>query len=207
MSSKVEATLREAALPTSDAMVAAIYREWDRLAGPGTVFTGAERVAIAAAARSGTASNVVELASVWVSRDAGGMQASHVRDLEARGLSRTHLTEIIAVVSRLSAIDHYCLGIGAPLLDLPTPFRGEPSGNVAPGAKLGAAWIPTVPGPIGAPTILNALPEERHAVFDLHAELYLSEREMVANSFDSLLTRCEMEMIAARTSYLNECFY
>ena len=44
-------------------------------------------------------------------------------------------------------------------------------------------------------------------MFELHGVLYLSLDEMADPTIEKTLTRAQMELIAARTSLLNDCFY
>ncbi len=55
----------------------------------------------------------------------------------------------------------------------------------------------------------RALPREAAAVRALHAGLYLDYDEVLDLKRDPgrTLTRPQMELVAARTSWLNECFY
>ena len=68
--------------------------------------------------------------------------------------------------------------------------------------------MPTVGAP-RADTALSALPEEAASVRDLLTAFYLpmDRVEHVGQPSGRLLSRPQIELIAARTSSLNECFY
>ena len=68
------------------------------------------------------------------------------------------------------------------------------------------AWVPIV-GPAGALTVLSALPSEQAARNDVHGPLYLRPEEMQDFAYQGVLSRAQMELLAARTSYLNDCRY
>jgi len=54
---------------------------------------------------------------------------------------------------------------------------------------------------------LSAVPSEAEAQEDMHGPLYLTYAQMQDLQFVRGLTRPQMELVAARTSALNECFY
>ena len=60
-----------------------------------------------------------------------------------------------------------------------------------------------------APTALSALPRENAAKAALGAAWYITDK--VIHQYDvepgRELTRPQMELVAARTSWLNECFF
>ncbi len=66
--------------------------------------------------------------------------------------------------------------------------------------------MPTV-GAIGPVTALDAVPPEATAQAALHGALYLSYAEMADLAVVRGLTRAQLELVAARVSYLNDCFY
>ncbi len=58
-----------------------------------------------------------------------------------------------------------------------------------------------------APGVLDALPAEGEALRDLHEPMYMEMEQMGDNKYTDELSRAQIEYIAARASYLNECFY
>jgi hypothetical protein len=67
-------------------------------------------------------------------------------------------------------------------------------------------WVPTI-GQTFAPHVVDALPAEGEAVRDIHEPMYMQMSDMGDNAYSDELTRAQIEYLAARTSYLNECFY
>jgi len=210
--SKLDQVLNEAAIAVSDQHRGTILREWDRLAGPGPTLTGEQRVRIAAAARRACklgapppeANPLIE-AVAWIRCDPGGITDPFVDELSRRGLDRLMLAEVIGVVSRLAAIDSFSTGVGAEHIPLPTPFSGEPTSRIHRKAAMHVSWVPTIRKQVGPLGALRALPTEQDAIIDIHDNLYLSRHQMRTNTFDHVLTRPQLELVAGRCGFLNEC--
>lgn len=212
----VSAALATGALPTTSKVAGAIARALRHIACSGATMTAAERIAIVHVARSHddaptgrwTLTPAEITAARWVAHDAGGINPDLVADLTDAGLDPLRFVEIVGVVSLLAAIDRYTMGIGAAQLQLPAAVAGYPTGNVAANAAVNNGWLPT-DGPASAPTALGAIPSEAEAAMDLHTGLYLSPEQVGGRGepITGPMIRSEMEFIAARTSYLNECFY
>ncbi len=193
-----------------------VDREWERLASPGTWWTGGERVAIAHDARlaaegraaTGVLPAPLEEATRRIAVHAASIRGTDVARWELEGLDPFSFIELTGIVSRLAAIDVTSFGLGRELRELPEPeLFGDPSRTKPEGAVITTGWAPTI-GPAGAPSALTAVPPEAEAMFDLHGVLYATIDEM----FDLQLvrdglTRPQIELVAARTSSLNECFY
>ncbi|MEM7284836.1 MAG: hypothetical protein AAF480_00660 [Actinomycetota bacterium] len=202
-------------LPLGHDYIEGLNAEWRTLAAPGTSWTGAERVALAGHARAaregGRAPDDAALPAGAAEAAARIAAAPHVDatwlgGLLDAGLSPEAYVEIIGIVGRVSAVDSLMFGVGAQPQPLPVPIDGEPSRATAEGASMNGALAPTV-GPPGAPSALSAVPAEVDAMFALHGVLYLSLEEMADPTIEKTLTRAQMELIAARTSLLNDCFY
>jgi len=195
----------------------ALAREWDRLARPGPMFTGAQRVAIAAAARAvraggGEAHRTQDLTDAAVeaarvlSAAPGEASADLVAGLEARGLDRLTYLEVVGVVARTSAVDACLFGLEVRQAPLPEPVEGPATGETDPRAGIGNAWVPTV-GNVSAGGALSALPAENAASDDLHDAFYIPRAHMKEADYSAELSRAQMELIASRVSYLNGCHY
>jgi hypothetical protein len=206
--------LADAALPVDEDVQAELRREWERLAAPGTWFSGAERVAIATEARAartlgagdtGLAEPVVEVAQA-ASAAAQYVTRAWVEDLLDHGMTIEQYVEIVGVVGRLAAVDAYVRGVGASEEPLPAPQRGQPTQERNDAVQLRNAFVPTENGD-RAPFALSAVPAEAEALLSLHGPLYLTVEQMKDPAFEGALTRAQMELVAARTSYLNDCMY
>ena len=108
----------------------ALRAKWHTLASPGTWFTGAERVAIAATARHAMAlppalappagaqlSELVTRAARTVAAAAAAIDLIVTDGWVAAGLDHPNLAELIGVVARLSAVDRLFQALGLPLPD------------------------------------------------------------------------------------------
>ncbi len=191
----------------------AFSREWDRLAAPGAFWTGAERVAIAGTARTarGLESGVPELPvpAATAARLLAVQPAAARRgqvDAWVGELGAERYVELVGVVSRLAAVDSFHRGVNAGLPALPEPVRGSPSGEADPAARTGPAWVPMVGG-ASVVFALSLVPPESAAQEEMHGSLYLTYQGMEDLEFVRGLTRTQMELVAARTSAINECFY
>ena len=114
--------------------------------------------------------------------------------------------ELLGIVARVVAVDTFDRALGRPVASLPEPRPGEPTRAVNSLARPGAAWVPMV----GGSSITHALsmvPEENAEVERLHGALYLTYAEISDPLVRRSLNRAQMELVAARTSVCNECFY
>ena len=186
------------------------------IAGPGSFFTGVERLAMAAEARAarGLAEAGADLPPIVadtvarVAADAIATRPWHIEAWCDDGRDVLAYVELVSVVSQICGIDSYRVGLGADLDPLPAPVAGEPVPMIGEGAAKVNAWVPTV-GIALAPTALSALPRENAAKAALGAAWYITDK--VIHQYDvepgRELTRPQMELVAARTSWLNECFF
>ncbi|CCG02284.1 hypothetical protein [Blastococcus saxobsidens] len=206
--------LTGAGLPVPDGVRAELRREWVRLARPGTWLSGRERVAVARearAARSFTDADtdlppLLTEAAHSVSAAADLITREWVSDLRARGLETEQYVEVVGVVSRLAAVDSYVRGVGSAEEPLPDPVPGEASRRRNGQVRWRNAFVPTDPED-GALYALSAVPAENEARNRLHAALYLSTEQMADLAYQDGLSRAQMELLAARVSLLNNCFY
>ncbi len=192
-----------------------IADQWQRLANPGTWFTGRQRVAIAAVVRQaqdGRSGHAEELPAVTteainkIAVSAHTIDQSWVEGCYERGLQPLQLVELTAIVSQLSTIDTYTIGIDEPLRELPDPLPGDPTFDEVKGARLTRGWYPTR-GVAGAPNCFSAVADENKALHDIHEVMYLSMEEMADLTIVKSLHRSQIELLAARTSNYNGCFY
>ncbi len=196
-----------AATATIDAVV---DDQWAGFGEAGAWLTGAERVDLVRIARDPDADVDLDAptsaAAAAVAHEAASITARTIDDLESSGLPRERYVEIVGVVSRVTAIDTYERGIGRITRALPPARPGEPNRSVVTAARRRAGWVPTV-GAIGPPSALTAVPAEAVAQEALHGALYLSYADMADQRAERGLTRAQMELVAARVSWLNDCVF
>ncbi|MEZ5245493.1 MAG: alkylhydroperoxidase-related (seleno)protein [Acidimicrobiales bacterium] len=192
-----------------------VDREWERLAAPGTWWTGAERIAIAADARramagealSGILPPPVEEATRIIATAAASIRGTDVARWELDGLDASAYIEIAGIVSRLAALDVTAFGLGHKFRPLPEPEPGDPSRDRPDGATITTGWAPTI-GPAAASSALSAVPAEAEAMADVRDVLYLGAVQMLqTQSGRDGLTRPQIELAASRASALNDCFH
>ena len=221
----------------------------ERIASPGTWWTGAERVAIARETRAAPACSLCHrranaLAPTFVSGshdraselpeavvdaihritvDAGRIARSDY-DSWAESFSDSHYVELLGVVVQIIAVDTLALALGYALPDLLEPRLGDPTRHRPPAARSRDMWAPTLPNRgrdedshdlyrgHTVPNValaLSLVPAEVRAMSALTAAHYLSARDLanVQSAGGRALSRPQIELIAARVSALNECFY
>ncbi len=140
------------------------------------------------------------------------------------GLSDAQYVEIVGLVSRFMCFDVFARGIDIPLRPLPSANSGLPSEKRPKEAVVEKAWVPTIPNfPEGGeisrvlfgpwqPYIMRGLslvPEEFSAHFNLEEIQYMPSAHFLEFDYQHHegLTRPQVEIVAARVSALNECFY
>ena len=200
--------------PMDSALVENFERTWAHLAGPGAVWTGAERLAIAAEVRraragedsgSGLPRPALEAARL-LAADPAAARRSWVEGLVAGGLDLARYVELLGVVGRLVAVDTFHEALGMPLSPLPGALSGEPTGDLADDTRRGKGWVPMVGGS-SITQALSLVPVENEELERFHGPMYLRFDEMSDPQIVRDLTRTQMELVAARTSAVNECFY
>ena len=193
----------------------ALRKEWSFLAAPGTWWSGEERVAIAAEARRAMAGepsgDALPAAVAGVVRTVAAesplISAEWVEGLAAKGVDMPAYAEIIGVLARLSAVDMFHRALGLSLEPLPDPEPGEPS-RTAPPTDLvfGKSFVPMALM-VSIPQTVSLVPPETVAWQELSDAMYMTLGEMGDPDFRQGLHRTQMELVAARTSQINECFY
>ena len=158
----------DSALPIRDDIPRAHRRAWEQIARPGTWWTGAERVAIAAEVRNaehcdlcrkrkhalsphavdgdhdslGALSDPAVDVVHRVTSDPGQLTKTWFDRTLASGLSDGRYVELIGVLVRVVSIDQFHRALGLPLEPLPEPQPGNPSRRRPRGARPGSAWVP-----------------------------------------------------------------
>ncbi len=203
-------------IPIRDDLATAFRHVWDRLASAGTWWTGIERVAIAAVGRAAYQDQPIpesflpppgREAAALLGKEPAGVTEELIAEWEARGLEASAYVELIGIVAQVTTVDTFHRAMSLELEPFPDPRSGEPSRRIpSPPARRTRAWVPMV-GPPTIPTSLSAVPEEMEALESLHGSAYLAYHEMADPAIQKGLTRAQMELVAARTSAINECFF
>ncbi|MFT5133372.1 MAG: hypothetical protein ACI9SC_001843 [Gammaproteobacteria bacterium] len=143
-----------------------------------------------------------------------------------QGLNVEEYIEIVGTVVHVLSIDDFCRGIGVALHELPEPFAGEVKRyrpvNIVESSD--AAWVPMLSdiiesspeadlwqGKMDGNVIraLSLVPDEVRSLLDLLKIHYLDNEEFMdlEKSPQGTLSRIETEVVAARVSAFNACFY
>lgn len=204
-------------IPIRTDLTDAFRHVWNRLGAPGTWWTGEQRVALAAVARAAyvdrptpddaSLTEPARSAAELLAKEPAAVTEGMILEWESRGLDSNHYIELIAVVSQVTTVDTFHRAMGLDLEPLPTPHPGEPSRALPDSpARKTKAWVPMV-GPPTIPASLSAVPAEMAALEALSGPAYLSYQEMSDPAIRKALSRAQMELVAGRTSAINECFY
>ena len=144
--------------------------------------------------------------------------------VSAPGMSDAHYIELLGVVVQVWAIDEIHRALSLPLEPLPEPQAGAPTQRRPAGAADHGSWTPVVMPPDldpedadiygGRPRTANVIsalslvPENVRWLNELRAAQYMSwEQTMHFDPASRALSQPQFELLAARTSALNECFY
>ena len=216
---------------------------------PGSWFTGAERVAIAAESRHATTCPLCRERKASLSPEQPSGEHDRVSELPealveiahrvrldpqrlshgwfdrvvGRDLDEGAYVELVGVVTFTAGLDYFCRALGVAPLALPDPVEGDPSGYAPEGLKGGVAWVSMLApedaaGPEAdlyesadfVPNIARALSRVPDHVRMLQRESrshYMAMAEIPDPSVRRDLDRLQMELVAARVSAMNECFY
>ncbi len=237
----------QAAFQVRPDLAAAHDQAFQRLAQPGTWFSGAERLAIARETRqarhcalcaerkaalspnqvAGNHDSVGDLAPVLVEQvhriatDPGRLTEAWYHGLLAAGLADTSYVEAASVVATTIAIDTFARAIGTAEAPLPAAVAGAPSRQRPASATHEGSWVPTIPrgantGPEAdlyaggfVPNVRRAMslvPDAVRQLFELLATQYVSKLA-IGDATGRALSRAQIELLAARVSALNRCFY
>lgn len=217
--------------------LATAYRlAWEHVAAPGSWFTGAQRVELAATALlavddrdplppwvavSTTDRVPVDRAAPDAAHDAAYRIARHAATIThdvyrrfADDLGELPYVEVCAVVSTVAAVASFHRNIGVAVPPMPSPIDGAPTCEQP--AELATATLNWVP--VAAPAdevaavvqAYSAVPAEWENTWRLADAQYMPEPEMELPDWTRRpggLTRPQMELVAARVALLRECFY
>jgi hypothetical protein len=178
--------------------------------------------------RAGKIPAAAEAVAKQVAVSTNDLDRSFYDQAISEGLSDAEYCEIVGVVARLSNLDVFARGIGVPPRELAQPSEEQPS-RVRPETLLDeGAWAKTIPGGRrgkqeaidtygtnaveGTPFIYRALslvPEEAQGLINLGAAQYVEIKDFMDLdfTFEPTISRPQVELLAARVSAINACFY
>lgn len=154
--------------------------------------------------------------------DPGRITQRWFDDLVASGLEPEAAVELVAVVATVAMIDSHDRALGAAERALPAAVAGSPSQARQAGLETSCAWAPTVDpeqaeGMTGmlyqriaadagfvfhVARALTSVPDAMQTFFRVFSTAYHTHGETKGS-----LSRPQVELLAASTSSINECFY
>lgn len=156
--------------------------------------------------------------------DPGRLSRAWYDEVRGAGVDEGHYVELVAVVAMTAGVDAFARSLGAPPPPLPEPRPGRPSCHRPVTARRNGAWVATIAaaeasgdeidlygGAAIVPNIASALslvPAEARTLRRLMEPHYMA-LDFVPDPTHrhGALDRTQMELIAARVSALNQCFY
>lgn len=198
-----------------------------RIASPGSWWTGPQRVALALHARAarsqrgdapwnrekanagdaGLPPAALEVAEV-VAADAHRIDRAWASE-KIETLGDAAYVEIVALVACLTAMDAFAEALGVAPQPLPEPRPGEPDRKRPEGLADIGAHVEMI-DPFSGPNVARALtlaPDDLMSFFGLVGAMYAAQDFSEVVWAERPLSRPQVELVAARVSSLNECFY
>ncbi len=225
-----------AALPLSQTLRTAHRQALETIAGPGPSFSGAERLAMVEAARAAVGCKLCEarkdgLSPALLGEHDGPQVLSptatdaihRIRtdpnrltkrwfDAASADLGVAGYLELVSVVTSAVIIDTLHQALDLPLAPLPAAQPGAPTGDVPGDVIDDGAWVPITAAPRTmadtglpeVPNIVRAMGRVPQAV----ALFFGTFRPHYAlKDIQLSLSQAQAELVAARVSAWNECFY
>lgn len=209
---------------------------WGHIAGPGSWFTGAQRVALARTAMLALADP--DPLPPWAGVSASGRladgrsapAAAHdfayrlarhagtitrdVYESVSGEIGELPFVEVCAIVSTVAAVWHFHRNIGLPLAPIPATVPGQPTGRRPDElAEAELNWVPVAaPADQTAAVVqaYTAVPDEQDNTWRMADAQYMPNLDMVDPAWSRRpggLSRAQMELVAARVTQLRDCFY
>ncbi len=155
-----------------------------------------------------------------VRTDSGRLSRRFFDATIAAGVSDGEYVEAVGIVAFAAGLDFLCRALGVPVLPLPDALPGAASRQRPSGLAEGIAWVPLLApeaasgrdadvfgGADFVPNIVRALslvPDHVRVLRKWSDAHYVALRDLTARR---AIDRPQIELVAARVSALNECFY
>lgn len=130
-------------------------------------------------------------------------------DEQIAALGEETYTELVGITAIVATIDRFQRAMGRPEMPLPSPGDGDPSCVRPDGVGDVGAWVSQSVGPTKANVsrTLSLVPVTNAAWRELVNTHYSRGAEFMNLSWDFALSRPQAELVASRSTALNECFY
>lgn len=118
-------------------------------------------------------------------------------------------TELVGVTAIVTVLDRFDRAMGRPQRELPEPIDGEPARIRPDDVGDVGAWVSQSTGPTRANVsrTLSLVPTTNRTWRQLVDSHYSRGAEFTNLRWEFPLSRPQAELVAARTTALNECFY
>ncbi len=140
--------------------------------------------------------------------DSGGLDRAWAEDRIGE-LGDARYAEVVGVTATVVAIDVAARSMGERVPALPDPVAGAPARDRPAGMGDVGAWVPMTEEKLLANVsrALSLVPRTNATWRALVTESYSRGPQMLELTWQRALTRPQIELIAARVSLLQECFY
>ena len=157
------------------------------------------------------ASNVVEVIH-RISSDPARMSKLVLDKALAGGMSSSEYVELIGVVATSVVIDTLHQALGIPVPATLSGSEVPPAGQASPPVVEDGAWVPMAPGDgelneVGIPRSANIVRAMGLVPAVVVLFFTVMRQAYYLSSLPIAITRSQTELIAARVSALNKCFY
>ena len=159
-----------------------------------------------------------------ITTDPGRLTRRWLAGLIAEGLTVEQWVELVGVVATAIDLEMFARGVGAAPFVPPVPLPGEPARQRPEVARDHGWWVPVIdpadatgpyadlyPGPAypHMQRSLTLVPDEARGAADLMTAQYIPYGRVPLPGEDGqrALSSPQMELLAARVSALNRCFY
>ena len=155
--------------------------------------------------------NIVEVVH-RLKTDSGRVTQSWFKSIIETGLSAEEYIEIVGLVATSIIIDGFATALGSELLQPGDSVAGEPDRTTNEDVFDGGAWVPmlnlaqemTETGLPSGPNIFRAMGLVPSAIQHFFGVM---RAHYALADLDFAISRSQTELIAARVSSLNQCFY
>ncbi len=159
-----------------------------------------------------------------IATDATRITQSWIEETFSGDLTDAHYVELLGITVLVISVDQFYRALSIPLEPLPEPREGEPSRYRPSTAESGVGYIPMIPADLlvgdeadlaagpNTPNVVRAMslvPDCVRQMQNVSAAQYLPVKQIATLNMDvgRALDRAQIELVAARVSSINECFY
>ncbi len=157
--------------------------------------------------------NIVEVIH-RLQTDSGRLTERWFNSVMESGLSREEYIEVVGLVAISIVLDSYAIGLGLDpaIPEDPEDARAEPSRENNPDVVDGGAWVPLMAAPdaegvVGLPIVPNIARAMGLVPLAIQQFFSLMQSHYNLTDLDFEISRSQVELVAARVSSFNDCFY